>query len=87
MIIQGKSTSAEIFTDNIEESALEWLTQLCDHPAMEGVDIVQMPDVHAGNLCNVGTAYPIGSYVNPGSCRCRHRLHHFDASAFVCCKS
>ncbi len=65
MIIQGKSTSAEIFTDNIEESALEWLTQLCDHPAMEGVDIVQMPDVHAGNLCNFGTAYPIGSYVNP----------------------
>lgn len=24
-----------------------------------------MPDVHAGNSCNVGTAYPIGPYVNP----------------------
>lgn len=65
MIIKGKNTSAEIFTDNIEESALEWLTKLCDHPAMEGVPVVQMPDVHAGNLCNVGTAYPIGMYVNP----------------------
>lgn len=27
--------------------------------------IVQMPDVHAGNFSNVGTAYSIGAYVNP----------------------
>lgn len=65
MIIQGKSTSAEIFTDNIEDAALQWVTTLCDHPAMEGAKIVQMPDVHAGASCNVGTAYPIGAYVNP----------------------
>ena len=65
MIITGKSTSTEIFTDNIEDSALDWVTELCNHPAMEGVPIVQMPDVHAGNSCNVGTAYPIGIYVNP----------------------
>ena len=65
MIIKGHSTSAEIFTDNIEQSALDWITELCNHPAMEGVPIVQMPDVHAGNSCNVGTAYPIGMYVNP----------------------
>lgn len=65
MIIEGKMTSAEIFTDNIEEPALDWLKELCGHPAMEGVSIVQMPDVHAGANCNVGTAYPIGMYVNP----------------------
>lgn len=65
MNINGKTTSAEIFTDNIELSALDWITELCDHPAMEGVPIVQMPDVHAGSSCNVGTAYPIGMYVNP----------------------
>lgn len=65
MIIKGKTTSAEIFTDNIEESAMQWVTGLCDHPAMQGIPIVQMPDVHAGNLCNVGTAYPVGIYVNP----------------------
>ena len=63
--IVGKATSAEIFTDNIEEPALQWVAELCDHPAMEGVPIVQMPDVHAGNSCNVGTAYPVGMYVNP----------------------
>lgn len=65
MIIKGNTTSAEIFTDNIEDTALRWVTELCDHPAMEGVPIVQMPDVHSGNSCNVGTAYPIGMYVNP----------------------
>lgn len=65
MIIKGKSTSAEIFTDNIEETALKWIEELCDHPAMEGTAIVQMPDVHAGNGCNVGTAYRIGTMVNP----------------------
>lgn len=65
MIINGKATSAEIFTDNIEASALDWISALCDHPAMAGVPIVQMPDVHAGNSCNVGTAYPIGAYDNP----------------------
>ncbi len=65
MKIIGNSTSAEVFTENIEQAALDWITGLCDHPAMEGVPIVQMPDVHAGSLCNVGTAYPIGVYVNP----------------------
>lgn len=65
MIVKGKTTSAEIFTDNIEELAIDWLKDLCDHPAMENITIVQMPDVHAGNNCNVGTAYTIGVYVNP----------------------
>ena len=65
MVIKGITTSAEIFTDNIEDPALDWPNELCDHPAMKDVPIVQMPDVHAGNNCNVGTAYPIGMYVNP----------------------
>ena len=63
--ISGKYTSAYIFTDNIEAAALQWVKEQCDHPAFEGVKIVQMPDVHAGNSCNVGTAYRIGAYVNP----------------------
>lgn len=65
MIIKGQTASAEIFTDNIEPAALQWVTALCDSPAFEGKHIVQMPDVHAGATCNVGTAYPIGAYVNP----------------------
>ena len=65
MIIKGQYTSTEIFTENIEEAALQWVREQCDHPAFEGVRIVQMPDVHAGNSCNVGTAYRIGTYLNP----------------------
>lgn len=65
MTIEGKHTTAEIFAPEIEAAALDFVKQLCDHPAMEGVKIVQMPDVHAGNACNVGTAYRIGQYVNP----------------------
>lgn len=65
MIHNGKYASAEIFTDNIEDAALDWVKAQCEHPAFAGVKIVQMPDVHAGNNCNVGTAYHIGPYLNP----------------------
>ena len=65
MLISGKYTTAEIFTENIEDAAMQWVREQCDHPAFEGVRILQMPDVHAGNACNVGTVYRIGSYVNP----------------------
>lgn len=65
MIIKGEYTSAEIFAEHVEEPALQWVKAQCDHPAFESIKIVQMPDVHAGNLCNVGTAYRIGTYLNP----------------------
>ena len=65
MIVTGRYTSAEVFTDNIEEAALQWVREQCDSPAFDGVRIAQMPDVHAGNSCNVGTVYRIGPYVNP----------------------
>ena len=48
MIIKGKYTSAEIFTENIEDAALQWVEAQCDHPAFDSVKIVQMPD--AGEL-------------------------------------
>lgn len=65
MIIQGKYTSAVVFAQEIEEAAQNFVQGLCDHPAMEGIRIAQMPDVHAGKGCNVGTAYPIGEHLNP----------------------
>jgi len=65
MIIEGKHCCANIFTDNIEDAAIDWVKTQCDHPAFDGAMIVQMPDVHAGHSCNVGTAYRIGEYVNP----------------------
>ena len=65
MTVIVQYTSAEIFTENIEDAALQWVRAQCDHPAFDGVRIVQMPDVHAGNACNVGTTYRIGAFLNP----------------------
>lgn len=84
MEIKGTTATAEIFTENIEESALNWLKELCDHPAMEGVRVVQMPDVHASTNCNVGTAYAVGAYVNPDhvgvDIGCTVSLHRLSAT-------
>ena len=46
----GKFTSATVYAENIEDAALQWVRAQCDH---------------AGNSCNVGTAYKIGAYLNP----------------------
>ena len=32
---------------------MKWISELCDHSAMESVPVVKMPDVHAGSLCDV----------------------------------
>lgn len=83
MEIQGKTAKAVIFTENIEDAALMWLKDLCNHPAMEGMKVWQMPDVHAGMNCNVGTAYEIGNYINPdhvgADIGCTVSLHRLSA--------
>lgn len=63
--IKGNYAKATVFAEDIEASARHWVEALCNHPAMQGASIAQMPDVHAGKGCNVGTAYPINGYVNP----------------------
>lgn len=84
MTVEGKYTSAEIFTENIEDAALDWVRTQCDHKAFEGVCLVQMPDVHAGNTCNIGTAYRIGAYVNPDhvgvDIGCSISMHHLSTA-------
>ncbi len=63
--IKGQYTDAVVYTDEIEETARGFVEAMTNHPAFEGVRIAQMPDVHAGKGCNVGTAYPVQGYVNP----------------------
>ena len=48
MEIKGKYTLVTIFADYIATQAKEFIQSLCDHPAMSGIHITQMPDVHAG---------------------------------------
>lgn len=57
--IKGKYNTAKVFTDTIEESAIEQIHQLCNMPYTEGLKIRIMPDVHTGAGCTIGTTMKI----------------------------
>lgn len=58
-ILNGKYNSAKVFTDNIDETAIAQIIELCSQPMSEGAVIRIMPDVHAGSGCTVGTTMTI----------------------------
>ena len=57
--IQGAYTSAAIFTDNADSTAVGQIQQLCNQPFAAGAQICIMPDVHAGKGCTVGTTMTV----------------------------
>lgn len=63
--IQGKFTNAIVYTDLVEQEALEQIQQLCDQPIAEGSRVRIMPDVHAGSGCTIGTTMTIGNKIMP----------------------
>lgn len=46
--ITGAFSSAKIFTDVVEENAIEQIQTLCNQPFTEGCRIRVMPDAHSG---------------------------------------
>lgn len=64
-IIKGKYATATIFTDNIEEAALEQVIALTNAKVAEGQKIAIMPDVHAGKGSTIGTVMTIGDRLVP----------------------
>lgn len=58
-ILNGKYNSAKVFTDNIDETAVAQIIELCNQPMSEGANIRIMPDVHAGAGCTIGTTMTI----------------------------
>lgn len=52
--ISGTYANCKIMTDDIEESALEQIKRLCDHPKFKDSKLAVMPDVHAGAGCVIG---------------------------------
>jgi len=64
-IIKGKYATATIFTDNIEEAALEQVIALTNAKVAEGQKIAIMPDVHAGKGSTIGTVMTVGDRVVP----------------------
>lgn len=64
-VIKGKYATATIFTDDVEESALEQVITLTNAKVAEGQKIAIMPDVHAGKGCTIGTVMTVGDRIVP----------------------
>lgn len=61
----GKYNKAIIYTDNIEETAVAQIIELCNQEFSKGSQIRIMPDVHAGAGCTIGTTMTIVDKVVP----------------------
>lgn len=61
----GKFSSAKVFTDVVDDSAIDQIRQLCDQQFTSGSKIRVMPDCHAGAGCTIGTTMTITDKVVP----------------------
>ncbi|PKR85769.1 RtcB family protein [Heyndrickxia camelliae] len=64
-LIIGKFTEAKIFTDVVDDSAIEQIKELCNQEFLKDTTIRVMPDVHAGKGCTIGTTIKIKDKVVP----------------------
>ena len=64
-MINGKYSSAVIYADTIDDTALQQLQELCDQPFVKDCKIRIMPDVHAGTGCVIGFTADLGEMVIP----------------------
>lgn len=65
MNLKGKFNEAKIFTNNIDEKAIEQLQAICDYEPLKNSKIRVMPDVHAGKGCTIGTTMTITDKIIP----------------------
>jgi len=65
IIVKGKFNDAVVFTEVVEESALDQIKTLCGQEFTAGLRIRIMPDVHAGAGCTIGTTMTIKDKVVP----------------------
>ena len=65
MKIKGKFNNADVFTEVIEDKAIEQVQAMCDFEAFKGCSIKIMPDVHSGAGCTIGTTMTIKDKIVP----------------------
>lgn len=65
MELVGKYNTAKIFTDLVEETAVEQIRLLLDQEFCKDSKIRIMPDVHAGSGCTIGTTMTIHDKIVP----------------------
>jgi len=63
--VNGKYNSAKIFTDNVEETAMGQIIELCNQEFVKDSQIRIMPDTHAGAGCTIGTTMTIQDKIVP----------------------
>lgn len=63
--LTGKYNKAKVFTNNIEETAISQIIELCNQEFVKDSRIRIMPDVHAGAGCTIGTTMTINDKVVP----------------------
>jgi RNA-splicing ligase RtcB len=63
--IKGSVNTAKVFTDNIEDTAVEQIETLLNQLFVHGSKIRFMPDVHAGAGCVIGTTMTVTDKVCP----------------------
>jgi tRNA-splicing ligase RtcB (3'-phosphate/5'-hydroxy nucleic acid ligase) len=63
--LQGKHNTAKVFTNNIEETAMAQIIELCNQEFTKGNKIRVMPDTHAGAGCTIGTTMTIQDKIVP----------------------
>ncbi len=61
-IVKGEHNFAKVYTDQVEQSAIDQIELLCSQPWTRGLNIRIMPDVHAGAGCTIGTTMEVKNY-------------------------
>ena len=63
--VEGKYTTAQVFSDTRDEKAVQQIRELVDQPFVEGAKVRIMPDYHWGAGCTIGFTANLGKYVVP----------------------
>lgn len=63
--LRGKHNTAKVFTDNIEQTAVGQIIELCNQEFAKDSNIRIMPDTHAGSGCTIGTTMTIHGKIVP----------------------
>lgn len=63
--LNGKYTTAKVYTDMVEQTAIAQIIDLCNQEACKDTEIRIMPDVHAGVGCVIGTTMQLKDKVIP----------------------
>ncbi len=63
--IKGKFNTAKVFTDKIEDEAVQQIKELCNQPFVEDCKVRIMPDTHKGASCVIGFTADLKDKVIP----------------------